>query len=191
MTNQKKSRTRKLTRRQKVILKVLPPGLTDGLPEEDQQAISAVVGKPVVFEGYERNGAAKLEFMDKDDVIHLIWVEPKFVKPWRASSIRKHCQDRREGDSPHATKRGAFREGRERRRQKKLDRGQRVVLEPLPPEVIAGFPLEGQQVIAAVVGKPVVFFNKYQRDGDAELEFIDRDNTTHLIYMDPKFIRPW
>lgn len=173
---------RKLKRKQKVTFNVLPPGLIDGLPEEDQRAISGVVGKPVFFEGYERNGTVKLEFMDSDETIHMIWVEPKFIKPWRASSIRRHLWKR-----PGAN----LRDDLKKRRQKKLDRGRRVILQPLPPEVIDSLPREDQQIIAAVVGRPIVFFNRYARDGRAELEFVDHDNTAHLIYVDPKFVKIW
>ena len=118
MTSDSKKRKRKYKRRQKVVLKVLPPGLIDGLPEEDQRAISAVVGKPVIFEGYERDLTVKLEFTDKDDAIHLIWVEPKFINPWRASSVRRLLWERPRGDSSDANKRSALRDGQEKRRQK-------------------------------------------------------------------------
>jgi hypothetical protein len=67
---------------EKVILKSLPPGFTDDLPEEDQRAISAVVGKPIVLKKYERDGRAELEFTDGDETIHLIYVDPKFIKTW-------------------------------------------------------------------------------------------------------------
>ena len=190
MTNDRKGRKRKLKRRQKVILKVLPPGLIDGLPEEDRQAISAVVGKPTIFEKYEHNGTVKLEFTDKDDAIHLIWVEPKFIGPWRATSIRKHLWGWRE-DFGNAHKRNALGDGQKKRRQRKLNRGQRVILKPLPPEVISSLPREEQQVITAVVGRPIVFFNKHERDGRVELEFVGDDNTTHLIYIDPTLMKVW
>lgn len=38
---------------EKVLLKALPPGFTDDLPSEDQQAISEVLGKAVMLRGYE------------------------------------------------------------------------------------------------------------------------------------------
>lgn len=191
MTNNSKRRKSKLKRGQKVVLNVLPPGLTDGLPEEDQQAISAMVGKPMVLEGYERNGTAELEFTDKDDTFHLIWVEPKFIKPWRASLVRRHLWGRPGEDFSDASKRNALRDGQKKRPRKKLNRGQRVILKPLPPEVVGSLPKEDRRVISAVVGRPIIFFNKYERDGRAELEFVDQDNTTHLIYIDPRFIKLW
>ncbi len=65
-----------------VILESLPPGFLHGLPEEDQAAILAVVGKPVNFYGYCNPwGKLELEFRDKDGDIHTIWVDKKFVKP--------------------------------------------------------------------------------------------------------------
>ena len=77
--------TEDLTKRSKfehrVILKALPPGLIDGLPEEDQRAIDAVVGKGVVLNEYDADGRAELEFTDKHEVIHLIYVDPTFIEP--------------------------------------------------------------------------------------------------------------
>jgi len=66
---------------QKVILKTLPPGFIDDLPTEDQQAISAVVGKQIRLNRYE-DGRAELEFTDAEDVIHVIYVDPSFIEPW-------------------------------------------------------------------------------------------------------------
>jgi hypothetical protein len=65
---------------ERVILRMLPPGFMDDLPAEDQRAISAVVGKPIVLKKYERDGRAELEFTDSDETIHLIYVDPKFIK---------------------------------------------------------------------------------------------------------------
>jgi hypothetical protein len=41
---------------QRVVLVAIPPGLLDGLPDEDQRAINAIVGKPVRFCGYDDIG---------------------------------------------------------------------------------------------------------------------------------------
>ncbi len=49
MTSDKKRRKEKPKPGEKVILKALPPGFTDDLPEEDRRAISAAVGKPIVL----------------------------------------------------------------------------------------------------------------------------------------------
>ena len=68
--------------KEKVILKELPPGLLDNLPTEDQRAISEVVGKPVMLNEYDADGRAELEFTDREDVIHFIYVDPKFIEPW-------------------------------------------------------------------------------------------------------------
>jgi hypothetical protein len=67
---------------EKVILKALPPGFIDDLPEEDQRAISAVVGKPIVLNKYERDGRAELEFTDSDGTGHKIYVHPRFIEQW-------------------------------------------------------------------------------------------------------------
>jgi hypothetical protein len=66
----------------KIILKALPPGFIDDLPEEDQRAILAIVGKPIILNKYERDGRAALEFTDNKAVGHTIYVDPKFIKPW-------------------------------------------------------------------------------------------------------------
>jgi hypothetical protein len=62
-----------------VVLNQLPPGLIDGLPQEDQEAITAIVGQPVLLLGYEELGRAKLKFTDSSGVTHFIWVEPGFI----------------------------------------------------------------------------------------------------------------
>lgn len=63
-----------------VILKALPSGFLDNLPVEDQRAISEIVGKPVLLNGYTTDGRAELQFTDSEDVIHFIYVDPKFVE---------------------------------------------------------------------------------------------------------------
>jgi hypothetical protein len=52
---------------ERVVLVAIPPGLLDGLPDEDQRAITAIVGKPVKFCGYDDIGRAELEFDDPFD----------------------------------------------------------------------------------------------------------------------------
>lgn len=63
-----------------VILKALPPGFLDNLPVEDQRAISEIVGKPVMLNEYNADGRAELKFTDSEDVIHFIYVDPKFIE---------------------------------------------------------------------------------------------------------------
>ncbi|HEV2116366.1 MAG TPA: hypothetical protein VGR48_10100 [Terriglobales bacterium] len=62
-----------------VVLKELPPGLIDGLPREDQIAISDVVGKEVLLVEYDEDGRAELEFTDPHGVIHSIYVDPRYI----------------------------------------------------------------------------------------------------------------
>jgi hypothetical protein len=69
-----------------VLLLRLPPGFLDDLPDEDQRAITAMVGKPVRLVGWDETGAAKLEFDDPFDArtedhshTHSIWVAPEFI----------------------------------------------------------------------------------------------------------------
>ncbi len=64
-----------------VVLTKIPPGLVDGLPTEDQRAISEIVGKSVLLVGYDADGRADLEFKDDDGTIHFIWVAPHFITP--------------------------------------------------------------------------------------------------------------
>ena len=65
-----------------MVLKALPPGFIDDLPEEEQRAISARIGRPVMLMGYDRYGRAELEFMAQDDSIHTLYVDLKFIRPW-------------------------------------------------------------------------------------------------------------
>ena len=68
-----------------VVLKSLPPGFGRWLPEEDQRAIKAIVGKPVLLLEYDEDGRAELEFDDPFDGIpgtrnhNSIWVGPEFI----------------------------------------------------------------------------------------------------------------
>lgn len=63
-----------------VILTRLPSGLLQGLPQEDQTAIQAIVGRPVVLAGYSY-GQAELEFTDSQGDDHTIWVETNLITP--------------------------------------------------------------------------------------------------------------
>jgi hypothetical protein len=62
-----------------VILKAIPPGLLNGLPEEDQTAIRAIVGRPVTFAGYSF-GEAELEFTDDAGDGHSVWVAASYLQ---------------------------------------------------------------------------------------------------------------
>jgi hypothetical protein len=70
-----------------VVLRSLPPGLVDRLPEEDQRAIRAIVGKPVLLVEYDEDGRALLEFQDPFEgrpgtlgCTHTIFVAPEFIQ---------------------------------------------------------------------------------------------------------------
>jgi hypothetical protein len=70
-----------------VVLTCIPPGLLDGLPQEDQNAIMAMIGKPVLLVGYDEDGRAELHFDDPFDVrtddyshSHSIWVATEFIE---------------------------------------------------------------------------------------------------------------
>ena len=64
----------------RVVLKALPAGFLDHLPNKDQEAISKVVGKRITLTGYDDDGRAKLEFRDTEGEIHTIYVDPSFMK---------------------------------------------------------------------------------------------------------------
>ena len=63
-----------------VILKHAPASLLRGLPDEDQIAIRAVIGKPVIFAGFTY-GQAEIEFKDDEGDTHTIWVETNMITP--------------------------------------------------------------------------------------------------------------
>jgi len=50
------------------------------LPEEDKLAISGVVGKAIILNGYDEDGRAELEFTEENGTIHFIYVNPAFLK---------------------------------------------------------------------------------------------------------------
>jgi hypothetical protein len=66
--------------------------------------------------------------------------------------------------------------------------GEWVVLTEVPPGMLDDLPLDDQQAIVEVVGKPIVL-RGYDDDGRAELEFEDRDGNGHVIFVDLRFIR--
>lgn len=61
-----------------VILKSVPKGLLDGLPDEDQTAIQAAIGKPMTVVGRD-HGRTELEFTDAAGHIHTIWIDSKDI----------------------------------------------------------------------------------------------------------------
>jgi len=63
-----------------VVLTKLPQGMLNGLPMEDQKALSEIVGKPILLREYDDAGRAELEFKDGKGVIHFIYVTPESVR---------------------------------------------------------------------------------------------------------------
>jgi hypothetical protein len=62
------------------MLIAVPPGMLNGLPTEDQKAITEVVGKPILLTGYDEDGRAELEFQDESADTHFIYVSPEFIR---------------------------------------------------------------------------------------------------------------
>ncbi len=63
-----------------VVLKRVPPGFLDDFPFDDQRAITAIVGKPVLLVEYDDVGRAELELTADRAVIHFIYVKPEFMR---------------------------------------------------------------------------------------------------------------
>ena len=63
-----------------VMLEEVPQGLLDGLPIEDQQAISEIIGKPVRLNEYDNEGRAELEFTNRAGTIHFIYVSEEVIR---------------------------------------------------------------------------------------------------------------
>jgi hypothetical protein len=63
-----------------VVLTAMPQAFLADLPSEDQDALTAVVGTPVTFLGYDDAGRAELEFKDRHGVIHFIYVTPNLIR---------------------------------------------------------------------------------------------------------------
>ena len=63
----------------RVLLREVPSGLLDGLPTEDQRAISEIVGKPVQLNEYDDAGRAELEFTDRKGMIQFFYVNPDLI----------------------------------------------------------------------------------------------------------------
>lgn len=62
------------------MLTAIPHGFLDDLPEEDQQSITEIVGKPVLLNEYDDAGRAELEFRDHVGQLHYLYVAPEFIK---------------------------------------------------------------------------------------------------------------
>lgn len=65
-----------------VLLIEVPKGMLEGLPPEDQEAIVDAVGKPIRLNTYDEDGRAELEFVDRNGVVHFIYVKPDFISAY-------------------------------------------------------------------------------------------------------------
>ena len=59
-----------------VLVCEIPMTLLDGLPSEDQLAITAQKGKTLTLAGFDEHGFAELDFLDADHNPHTIWIAP-------------------------------------------------------------------------------------------------------------------
>jgi hypothetical protein len=57
----------------------LPDGLLEGLPIQDQYAISEIISEPVRLNEYDDAGRAELEFTDREGILHIIYVRPDLI----------------------------------------------------------------------------------------------------------------
>jgi hypothetical protein len=73
----------------RIILIELPPGFLHDLPQEDQQAIEDVLGKPIRLSDYDADGRAELEFRDRNGCLHKIYVSPEFIRVMNESERDK------------------------------------------------------------------------------------------------------
>lgn len=63
-----------------VVILNVPYTLLAGLPDDDQDAIKSIIGKPVTFAGISY-GQAELEFSDNQGDVHTIWVDADKIRP--------------------------------------------------------------------------------------------------------------
>jgi hypothetical protein len=63
-----------------VVLTEMPSGLLNGLPPEDQTAITEMVGTPVLLSDYDNAGRAELEFTDSRGHVHYVYVDPSLIR---------------------------------------------------------------------------------------------------------------
>ena len=57
-----------------MLVESIHESLLRGLPEEDQEAISACVGNFFEVQGFSADGEAELEFTDQTQNFHTIWI---------------------------------------------------------------------------------------------------------------------
>ncbi len=67
----------------------IPEWLPEGLPEKDQIAISAQVGRVLIVEGFGEDGSVELEFIDDAKHIHTIWVAPNCLERQTSGPTRE------------------------------------------------------------------------------------------------------
>jgi hypothetical protein len=70
---------------QKVVLVSLPDRFLDDLPQEDQDAMTAIIGVPISLVGYDEDGRAELEFAEaaRPGYHHTIWVDAKHIRAYQ------------------------------------------------------------------------------------------------------------
>ena len=75
----------------KVVLVSLPDRFLDDLPQEDQVAISGMIGVPISLVGYDEDGRAVLEFAEaaRPGHHHTIWVDVKHIRVYQSGDLKR------------------------------------------------------------------------------------------------------
>jgi hypothetical protein len=63
-----------------VVITREPPDLLYGLSINNKEAILEMIGRPVLLVAYDADGRAELEFIDKNRMLHFIYVDPVYIK---------------------------------------------------------------------------------------------------------------
>jgi hypothetical protein len=74
-----------------------------------------------------------------------------------------------------------------RKKRKKPSPGEMVVLTELPPRFLDDLPTEDQVTLSGMVGKAIML-KGYDKDGRAELTFVEKNGTIHYVYVNPAFV---
>jgi hypothetical protein len=63
-----------------VIITKEPPDLFLGMDVNVRDAVSAILGKPILLVDYDADGRAELTFKDRKKASHFVYVDPTYIK---------------------------------------------------------------------------------------------------------------